>query len=107
MGATPITTYSQYSGGIKAAYDLTAVGTIKAAPGQLKRFIVQVAGTTTPLVFNDCATVGAAAIGNQIASIPAASLVAGAIILLDWPCLTGLTISGTWPTGLVLAVSYS
>lgn len=107
MGATPIATYGQYSGGITPKYNITAIGVIKAAPGQIKRLIVQVAGTTTPLIVNDIALIGSAAIGNQVASIPAASLVAGAIILLDWPCVTGIALSGTWPTGLVLAVAYS
>ena len=54
---------------------------------------------------NDCATTGAAAIGNQIISLAFGNLTLGTQILLDWPLDLGLVISSVG-TGGVYAVSY-
>ena len=49
---------------------------------------------------NDCATTGAAAAANQLATIPAAV----GIISVDWPCLAGIVVVPG--SGQTLAVSF-
>lgn len=99
-------TFSSNPGGSVIKFNMTAIGQIKNTPGTLRRLFVQVAGTTTNLVLNDTNSTGTPAIGNQILTIPPASLVAGAIIIIDAVCANGITVSGTWPTGLVLVAAY-
>jgi hypothetical protein len=94
------------SGGRVMAFNITAVGAIKNTAGRIRTLFVQTAASAGNLIVNDSATVGTAAIGNQIANIPFGQLTAGARIPLDAPCVNGITISGTWPTGLVLAAAY-
>lgn len=98
------------NGGRSASYNLTAAVAIKATAGRLRKIVVQAPGSTGgAFTFNDCATTGAAAAGNQIWTIPynGAANVAGAIFELNWPCATGITLSAV-PTGgsPIVAVSY-
>jgi len=85
-------------------YNVTAATVIKATPGRLVRISVSTAPTAGALSANDCATTGAAAVGNQIVSIAFGSVTAGQQILLDWPCTTGIVVNPG--TGGVLAVSF-
>jgi hypothetical protein len=59
-------------------------------------------GSAGNLVLNDCATLAAASIANQLASIPYNQVPAD----LNFPVQNGLVISGV-PTGMVLAVVYN
>jgi hypothetical protein len=73
-------------------YNITAAGAVvKATPGRICKITIQTASTGTFTV-NDCATVGAAAIGNQILAFSAAWPAAGTVINLDWPCTTGIVV---------------
>lgn len=80
-------------------YNITAATAIKASPGRLVKISVIVAGSAAGTA-NDCATTGAAAVGNQIAAIPNSV----GVINLDWPCATGIVVVPG--TGQTLAVSY-
>lgn len=105
-GQGPITTFTTNPGGSRMAFNITAIGQIKNAPGKLRRLFVITAASAGTLVINDVNSTGTAAIGNEVAAYPNALLTAGATITVDAPCANGITISGTWPTGLVLAASY-
>lgn len=85
---------------------VTAAAVIKAVPGLLATVIVDVAGSGGALTLNDCATTGAAASGNQIASIANANIVAGVPYSFFWPCKTGIVVSAV-PTGSTVRVSYT
>jgi hypothetical protein len=86
-------------GGVLSALNITAATVVKATPGRLVRINVLVAGSTAGSA-NDCATTGTAAIGNQIAAIPASVGQVG----LEWPCLVGIVV--TPGTGQTLTVAY-
>lgn len=74
-------------------YNITAAGAVvKAAPGRVCKITVQTATTGGTFSVNDCATVGAAAIGNQILGFGAAWPAVGTVITLDWPCTTGIVV---------------
>lgn len=88
------------AGGTLNSYDITAATVIKASPGRIVKVIVQVAGSGTGTV-NDCITTAAAAITNQISTIPETV----GPIALDWPCTTGIVVVPG--TGQTLSVSYS
>jgi hypothetical protein len=90
---------STRGGGISNTYNVTAATAIKAAPGRLMRVSVVTAGSTVGTA-NDCASTGAAAAANQIATIPNAV----GVIYLDWPCATGIVLVPG--TGQVLAVNF-
>lgn len=73
-----------------------AAAVIKATPGRLCRLVVIAPGTTSgAFTFNDCATTGAAATGNQIFTMAynATANVIGLVITLEWPCAVGLVCS--------------
>lgn len=97
------------SGGQSAAYNINAVGNIKkvagvGVPGRLRSIVVQVAPSAGALTLNDCLH-GAAAVGNQIATIPFGSLTVGQRIVLDWPCVTAIEFSAVG-TGGVYSATY-
>ncbi len=81
-------------------FNITTPTVVKAAPGYVTRVIVQVAGSGTGTV-NDCATTGAAAIGNQIDVIPQTV----GSLPIEWPCMTGIVIVPG--TGQTVAVSFA
>jgi hypothetical protein len=85
---------------------VTAAAVIKAVPGLVGTIIVDVAGSGGALTLNDCATVGAAGAGNQVASIANASIVAGVPYSFFWPCKTGIVISAV-PTGSTVRISFT
>lgn len=86
-------------GGKTASYNKTASAVIKASAGRLMRINVLTAGTGLGKVHN-CATVGTAAVGNEIFNIPAAV----GSYEVNWPCSTGIVyILGA---GEVVAFSY-
>lgn len=83
-------------GGVKSTLNMTAAAVIKAAPGRIGKIIIVAPGTTSgAFTFNDCATIGAVAAGNEILTIPynAAENLAGTVIDIDWPCLVGIVLS--------------
>lgn len=86
-------------GGSDAAYNLSASTVVKATGGRLVRVCVVTAGSAAGAV-HDCATTGAAAAANKIATIPNTV----GVYEFNWPCDTGITyIVGT---GQVVAISY-
>jgi len=87
------------SGGQFASYNITAAKVVKVGAGRVIRVNVLVAGSAAGTV-NDCATTGAAAIGNEIASIPNTV----GEVLLEWPCAIGIVVVPG--TGQTLSVSY-
>jgi hypothetical protein len=86
-------------GGLSAAYNVTAPGVIKSAPGVLVRVSCITAGSVT---LNDSATTGGAAITNEIW---AGSLTAGQVLEFDWPCAAGIVVSAV--TTAVVAIAFS
>ena len=86
--------------GITPVYNVTAATVIKALPGYVVTIAVIVAGSAVGTV-NDCATTGAAAVGNQVAVAPNTV----GVIQLDWPCATGIVVVPG--TGQTLAVAYA
>lgn len=73
--------------GQTVAFNITSTGVVaKTSPGRACMLHVITAGAQGSI--NDCASVGAAAIGNQVAAIPA---VAGSY-LIDMPCYTAITV---------------
>lgn len=85
---------------------ITAATVVKAVPGFLCTVIVDNIGSGGALTLNDCATTGAAASGNQIASIAQADLKAGVPYTFLWPCRAGITVSAV-PTGGTVRVSFA
>ena len=83
-----------------ATYNITAATVVKATPGKIAKISVIVAGSAAGSA-NNCITTGAAAVGNQVAAIPAAV----GVIDVNWPCSAGITIVPG--TGQTIAVSYS
>lgn len=92
--------------GYAVAFNITAATLIKTGPGLVAKVAVLVAGTTLGSV-NDVATVGAVAVGNQLAAIPIGTTIGpgGAVIELEMPFFLGLVV--TPGTNGVLSVSYS
>jgi hypothetical protein len=84
----------------QAHYNITAATVIKATPGTVLRFNVVVAGSTVGSI-NDCATTGAVAAANEIASLP--NTVGPST--LDWPCAVGIVV--TPGTGQTIAVLFA
>lgn len=97
--ATGVQAVAPYEG-FTTSFNITAATLIKGVPGRVARVSILVAGTTAGTV-NDCTTTGAAAVGNQIASIPNAV----GVISLNWPMLSGIVIAPG--AGQTLAVSYN
>lgn len=87
------------AGGLSAAYNVTATGVIKGAPGVLARISCATAGSIT---VNDATSTGSSAITNQIWS---GSLTAGQVVELDWPCVAGITVSAL--TSAVVALAFT
>ncbi len=85
--------------GKTGVYNITAAMAVKASAGRLVRVNVVVAGSAAGTA-NDCATTGAAAAANEIASIPNTV----GTYYFDWPCATGIVVVPG--TGQTLAVSY-
>lgn len=85
--------------GGKSKLNLTAATVIKATPGTVLAFAVEVAGSGTGTI-NDCATVGAVAAANQVCVLPETV----GVTVMGWPCTTGIVV--TPGTGQTIAVSY-
>lgn len=95
--------------GNAVAFNITTATEIKTGPGIVAKIFIIVAGSGLGSV-NDCATVGAVAVGNQIASIGIAGgagtkYTAGDILTIEAPFSLGLCV--TPGTGSTLAVTYS
>lgn len=90
--------------GSTSRYNITAATVVKATPGRVCKIVVQTIATGGTVAINDCATTGAAAIGNQVYSIGTPWLAAGTVLNIDWPCTTGIVV--TPGTGGVVSVSF-
>ena len=101
----PFLILNRNAGGLFTAFNVTAAAVLRVGAGTVMRISVITAGTAGALALNDCATTGAAVIGNQLAGIPFALLTAGNVITLEFPYQTGLVVS-TVGTGSVVAISY-
>jgi len=97
------------SGGQKSTLNVTAAAVIKATPGVLHKIIVIAPGTTSgSLVINDLAATSGSAAGNTILSVAFGSLTAGQVITLDWPCATGIAVTGVPGGGSpIYSISFS
>ena len=97
-------------GGAFAALNITAAKVIKATPGTVMRIIVQTVPSAGSLTINDNnATGGTNVAANQIYTALFGTtplLVAGTIITLECPCLTGITVSSVG-TGGVYVITYN
>jgi hypothetical protein len=97
-------------GGANAALNVTAAKVIKATPGSVMRVIVQVVPSAGSLTLNDNnATGGTNVAANQIFTALFGTtplLVAGTVITLECPCLTGITVSSVG-TGGVYTITYN
>lgn len=81
-------------GGYQSALNITAASVVKASPGRLCKIVVIAPGTTSgTLTINDLTTTTGGAAGNEIFSIGYAAMSAGQVIVLDWPCLTGIAVT--------------
>jgi hypothetical protein len=100
MNVVDATGNEYVASGKTAVYNITTATVVKATPGRLVRISVIVAGSAAGTA-NDCATTGAAAVGNQITVIPNT---VGPMQPIDWPCATGVVVVPG--TGQTLAVSY-
>ena len=85
---------------LTAQCNITAAAVVKASAGKLAYISVVTAGSA-PGSANNCATTGAAAAANKIATIPNTV----GVTQLNWPCDAGIVI--TPGTGQVIAVSYA
>jgi hypothetical protein len=93
-------------GGISSSLNIAAAKVVKPTLGTLFRVLVQAVGTTGTLTLNDCATVAAAAAGNQILTLLTANLTVGQVITLDWPCQTGIVVS-VCSGGIVVSIAFA
>lgn len=75
-------------GGVSSAINITAAQVIKAKPGVLATLVCVVAGSIT---LNDSATTGGAGATNEFYTN--ASMTAGQVVPLNWPCFAGITAS--------------
>lgn len=92
-------TLLQSGGGLTSVKNITAATVIKAGAGRICRVSVIVAGSAAGTV-NDVLTTGAAAVANQVATIPNAV----ANLDIQFPCATGIVVVPG--TGQTLAVSF-
>jgi hypothetical protein len=95
----PVAASPGLPGGTHAALNVTAATVIKAAAGILNKITCSVAGSIT---ISDTTTTGGGTATNLVWS---GSLTAGQVLVLDWPCGTGITVTAL--TTAVVAVSYS
>jgi hypothetical protein len=95
----PINQSIGLQGGSSAALNITAAAVIKPSSGIICRLSVIAPGSSGNLTLNDCALVANAAASNEIASFPSAALAAGMVLLLDWPCGTGITVGAVTAGG--------
>lgn len=87
-------------GGIASALNKSADAVIKATAGRVVRVNVVTAGSAAGAI-HDCATTGAAAASNKVATIP--NTVGSYEI--DFPCSTGIVYKVG--TGQVVSISYT
>lgn len=108
MPQGPIPTFVTNQGGTQSSLQVNAAKVIKSSPGRVARIVTQTAGSAGALTVNDVTTTGAAGSANQIISLPFgnANIAAGAVLVLEFPCASGIVISAV-PTGWVGSVSYS
>lgn len=103
----PIGVLAVTEGGVSSALNVTAAAVIKASPGRLCKIVVVAPGSAGTLVVNDLATTTGSAAGNVIFSIGFAALSVGQVIVLDWPCVTGIAVTTVPSAGSpILSLSF-
>jgi hypothetical protein len=102
----PVPVYIQRPGGVSSALDVTTTKVVKSSPGVLVRVVVVAPGSAGTLTINDNnSTSSGNSAANEIYTIAYTGLAVGQVIWLNWPCVTGITISAI-PTAAQLSVSY-
>ena len=100
---------SNVSAGLRNKLNLTAGATqvIKATPGRVGRLIINTAGTASAWSIWDASTAGGATAANLIwtAAFGASSVAVSSIVIIDFPCASGIVI--TVPTTGVASLSFS
>jgi hypothetical protein len=76
--------------GSASKLNITAVTVVKATAGRVCKVIVNAANSTAVKVY-DTNTTGSVATANQIYAGPTTG-VAGTVVALDFPCLTGIVV---------------
>lgn len=98
-------------GGVSSKLNVTAAAVVKVGAGRVGTLIVVAPGTTSgAFTLNDAATTGAANAANTIwtNAYNAATNVAGASFVLNFPFTTGLVVSAVPGAGTPqLSISYS
>lgn len=96
--------HAMIASGSSSALNITSATVVKAAAGRIVKISVVTPGIGAGAV-HDCATTGAAAASNKIASVPNLATTVNPVINIDWPCLTGIVVVPG--TSQVLAVSFT
>jgi hypothetical protein len=96
-------------GGNQSQLNVTSAGVINARPCVLWTVIVANAGAgdSSLLTINDATTVGGAASSNVVLSVASSSLVAGQIIQVKVPIMSGIVVSSVPGGGASFNISYS
>lgn len=97
-----LTVSVQNTGGTQSKLNQSAILQAKNSRGILRRIVMVTAGSGGALVLNDLASGGTPAAGNQVTSIPSATLtVTGLPVTLDLLFQNGIMVSAI-PTGSVI-----
>jgi hypothetical protein len=109
MAATivgPVTQPLGNPGGLYAALNVTTAQALSTSQSILCAILIVAPGSAGSLTINDCATTGAASAANTIFTALYTSLTVGQVIVLNWPCGTGLTVSAI-PTAGQISMSFT
>lgn len=94
----------QYSpprvGGNLPVYNITAATVVKASPGTLATVAVSASTSGTVTVYDSILTTGNT-VANEIYS---GTVTAGQVLVLNWPCATGIVVV---PATATISVAYS
>lgn len=88
-----------------SSLNLTASAVVKAIPGRVAKVVVNTVTAVAAITVNDVASVGGAAAGNTVLTIPIATAV-GTMFALDWPFNVGIVVNFNGGSG-ALAISYT
>ena len=94
-------------GGWKSSLNITAATAIKASAGRIAKIIIVAQGTSGSFTFNDVTTTGGAAASNQILTFAFNAYAVGTVLDVDWPCLSGITLSAVPAGSPIIVVSYT
>lgn len=83
----------------KSSLNISASTVVKASRGNIAKVVVLTAGSAAGAI-HDCATTGAAAAANKVATIPNTV----GVYTLEFPCFNGITY--VLGTGQVVSITY-